>query len=172
MELLIGENNRTLRQKSLSVKHIDSEARSLIEQMKEIINQNNGVGLAAIQIGVPLRIIICQIDDKNLAFGENLVSHFARNKFYTLINPEITKFFPETSIMEEGCLSLPNIYGEVERPEKITVKAINFDGKKIKLKAFGLLARVIQHEIDHLDGILFVDKAKNIKKESRKGTAL
>jgi len=156
MELIIGENNRTLQQKSLSVKHIDSEARSLIEQMKEIMSQNNGVGLAAIQIGVPLRIIICQID----------------GKFYALINPEITKFFPETSIMEEGCLSLPNIYGEVERPEKITVKAINFDGKKIKLKAFGLLARVIQHEIDHLDGILFVDKAKNIKKEPRKATAL
>jgi len=156
MEILTGENNKTLKQKSLPVKHIDAGARKLIEQMKEVMKQNNGVGLAAIQVGEPTRIIICEIDDK----------------FYTLINPEITKFFSKTSVMEEGCLSLPNIYGEVERPEKIIVKAIDFDGKKVKIKAFGLLARVIQHEIDHLDGILFIDKAKNITKKLRRDTAL
>ncbi len=156
MEILTGENNKTLRQKSLPVKHIDSDVRSLIEQMKEVVRQNNGVGLAAIQVGEPTRIIICEIDDK----------------FYTFINPEIIKFFPETSVMEEGCLSLPNIYGEVERSKRITLKAINFDGKKIKMKAFGLLARVIQHEADHLDGILFIDKAKNITKQTRKTGAL
>ena len=156
MEILIGENNQTLRQKSLPVKHIDAGVRSLIKQIKEVIKQNNGVGLAAIQVGEPTRIIVCEIDDK----------------FYTFINPEIIKFFPETSVMEEGCLSLPNIYGEVERSKKITLKAIDFDGKKIKMKAFGLLARVIQHEIDHLDGILFIDKAKNITKQSRKTAAL
>jgi len=150
MEILIGENNKTLKQKSLPVKHIDAGVRSLIEQMKEVMRQNNGVGLAAIQIGEPTRIIICEIDDKS----------------YTFINPEIIKSFPETSVMEEGCLSLPNIYGEVERPKKIILKAINFNGKKIKMKAFGLLSRVIQHELDHLDGILFIDKAKNIKEET------
>jgi len=141
MEILTGENNKTLKQKSLPVKHIDAEVRSLIGQMKEVMRQNNGVGLAAIQVGEPTRIIICEIDDK----------------FYTFINPEIIKSFPETSVTEEGCLSLPNIYGEVERPKKIILKAINFDGKKMKMKAFGLLARVIQHELDHLDGILFID---------------
>ena len=156
MEILIGENNKTLKQKSLPVKHIDAGVRSLIEQMKEVIKQNNGVGLAAIQLGEPMRIIICEIDDK----------------FYTFINPEIIKSFSETSVMEEGCLSLPNIYGEVERPKKITLRAIDFDGKKIKMKAFGLLARVIQHEIDHLDGVLFIDKAKNITKQPRKTAAL
>jgi len=156
MEILTGENDKTLRQKSLPVKHINTNVRSLIKQMREVVRQNNGVGLAAIQIGEPARIIICEIDDK----------------FYTFINPEIIKFFSETSIMEEGCLSLPNIYGEVERPEKIIVRAINFDGKKIKLKAFGLLARVIQHELDHLDGELFIDKAKNITKQTRKTAAL
>lgn len=156
MEILIGENNKTLKQKSLPVKHIDAGVRSLIEQMKEVITQNNGVGLAAIQVGEPTRIIICEIDDK----------------FYTFINPEIIKFSPKTSVTEEGCLSLPNIYGEVERSEKITLKAIDFDGKKIKMKAFGLLAKVIQHEIDHIDGILFIDKAKNITKQSRKTAAL
>ena len=156
MEILIGENNKTLRQKSLPVRRINADARSLIEQMRKVIKQNNGVGLAAIQIGEPTRIIVCEIDDK----------------FYTFINPEIIKSFSETSVTEEGCLSLPNMYGEVERPKKISLKAINFDGKKIKIKAFGLLARVVQHEIDHLDGILFIDKAKNITKQTRKTTAL
>lgn len=156
MELLTGENNKTLRQRSLPVKHINADVRSLIEQMKEVMRKNNGVGLAAIQVGEPMRIITCEID----------------NKFYSFINPEIIKSFPETSIMEEGCLSLPNIYGEVERPKKIILKAVNFNGKKIKMKAFGLLARVIQHEIDHLDGVLFIDKAKNIKKQTQTKTAL
>ncbi|HUS51532.1 MAG TPA: peptide deformylase [Candidatus Paceibacterota bacterium] len=156
MEILIGENNKTLRQRSLPVRRIDADARSLIEQMRKVMKQNNGVGLAAIQIGEPTRIIVCEIDDK----------------FYTFINPEIIKSFSETSVTEEGCLSLPNMYGEVERPKKISLKAINFDGKKIKIKAFGLLARVVQHEIDHLDGILFIDKAKNITKQTRKTTAL
>jgi peptide deformylase len=156
MEILTGENNKTLKQKSLPVKHIDAGVRSLIEQMKEVMRQNNGVGLAAIQVGEPTRIIICEVDDR----------------FYAFINPEIIKSFPETLVTEEGCLSLPNIYGEVERPKKIILKAINFDGKKIKMKAFGLLARVIQHELDHLDGILFIDKAKNITENTKKTTAL
>ncbi|HZI95594.1 MAG TPA: peptide deformylase [Candidatus Paceibacterota bacterium] len=156
MEILIGENNQTLRQKSLPVRRINADVRSLIEQMRKVMKQNNGVGLAAIQIGEPTRIIVCEIDDK----------------FYAFINPEIIKSFPETSAMEEGCLSLPNMYGEVERPKKISLKAIDFDGKKIKIKAFGLLARVVQHEIDHLDGILFIDKAKDITKQIRKTTAL
>jgi peptide deformylase len=156
MEILIGKNNKTLIQKSLPVKHIDASVRSFIEKMKRVMKQNNGVGLAAIQLGEPMRIIVCEIDDK----------------FYTFINPEIIKFSSNTSIAEEGCLSLPNIYGEVERPEKITLKAINFDGKKIKIKAYGLLARVIQHETDHLDGILFTDKAKNITEQKGKKSAL
>ncbi len=156
MEILIGENNKTLRQRSLPVRHINADVRNLIEQMRKTMEENNGVGLAAIQIGEPTRIIVCEIDDK----------------FYTFINPEIIKSFPETLVMEEGCLSLPGIYGEVERPKKISIKATNFEGKKIKMKAFGLLARVIQHEIDHLDGILFIDKATNITKQTQKARAL
>jgi peptide deformylase len=113
------------------------------------MENSKGVGLAAPQINVSLRVIVYEVD----------------NKFYAFINPEIIKCFKETSSIEEGCLSLPNIYGEVERPEKIILKATNSEGKKIKLKAFGLLARAIQHEIDHLDGILFIDKAKNIIKD-------
>jgi len=149
MEIITGEKNPILRQTSKSVEHLTKEMRDLILQMKRIMEDNNGVGLAAPQINVSLRVIICEID----------------NKFYAFINPEIIKSSKETSSFEEGCLSLPNIYGEVIRPEKIILKAIDSDGKKIKLKAFGLLARVIQHEIDHLDGILFIDKARNVTKE-------
>jgi peptide deformylase len=150
MEILTGEKNPILRQKSEPMEHLTKESRDLIIQMKKIMEDNNGIGLAAPQINVSLRIIVCELD----------------NKFYAFINPEIIKFSKKTSLLEEGCLSLPNIYGEVARPEKIILKATNPEGKKIKLKAFGLLARVIQHEIDHLDGILFIDKAKNIIKDT------
>jgi peptide deformylase len=155
MELVTGKDNQTLRQKSLPVKKIDAEVRSFISQMQDIMKQNDGIGLAAIQIGNPLRIVVCEVNDK----------------MYSFINPEITKLSSKTSVLEEGCLSLPNFYGEVERPEKIIVKATNLEGKKIKLKAFGLLARVLQHEIDHLDGILFIDKARNVIEERRQTTA-
>jgi peptide deformylase len=157
MDILTGEKNPILRQKSKFVEHLTKEVRDLIIQMKKIMENDNGVGLAAPQINVSQRIIVCNLD----------------NKFYAFINPGIVKSSKETSSIEEGCLSLPNVYGEVERPEKIILKAIDSDGKKIKLKAFGMLARVIQHEIDHLDGILFIDKAKNIIKDTtQKGVAI
>jgi len=156
MELVIGKDNQTLRQKSLSVKKMDADLHALISQMQKTMKENDGIGLAAIQIGVPLRVIVCEVNDK----------------MYSLINPEIVKLSSETSTFEEGCLSLPGIYGEVERPEKVTVKATNLDGKKVKIKAFDLLARVVQHEIDHLDGILFIDKASNIREDKRQTTAL
>jgi peptide deformylase len=150
MEILTGEKNPILRQKSIPVAHLTKEIHDLISQMKIIMEKNNGVGLAAPQIGHNLRIIICELDDK----------------FYAFVNPEIIKISQKNVVMEEGCLSLPDTYGEVLRPDKIILRALNPDGKKIKLKAFGLLARVIQHEIDHLDGILFIDKAKNIVKDT------
>lgn len=146
MEILTGENNPLLRQISQPVEHLNPEIRALINQMKIIMEKNKGIGLAAPQIGVSLRVIVCEID----------------NKFYAFINPEIIKTSTKTTVMTEGCLSLPHLYGDVERPEKIFLKALNIEGKKIKLKAFGLLARVIQHEIDHLNGVLFIDKAQNI----------
>ncbi|MGB9763003.1 MAG: peptide deformylase [Minisyncoccia bacterium] len=155
-KIITGENNPILRQKSKEVEKVTPEIRNLILEMKEIMLQNDGIGLAAPQIGESLRIIVCQIDDK----------------FYSFVNPKIIKTSKKTIIFEEGCLSLPFIFGEVERPEKITLEALDFYGKPIKLKAFGLLARVIQHEIDHLDGILFIDKAKNIIKEPQKEITL
>lgn len=147
MKIITGENNKILRSKSQPVKKIDAKTKSLVSEMKKIIEKHDGVGLAAIQVGIPLRIVVCKIDDK----------------FYSFINPEIVKFFSKKIIMEEGCLSLPGVTGEVERPEKILIKALTENNKILKIKVFGLLARILQHEIDHLDGILFIDKAKNIK---------
>ena len=155
MELVSGKDNKLLRQRSLPVNKIDASIKSLISKMIVYMKQNDGVGLAAIQIGTPLRIIVCEVNDK----------------IYSLINPEIIKTSAETSILEEGCLSVPNSFGEVERPEKVVIKATTGEGKKIKLKTYGLLARVLQHEMDHLDGVLFIDKAKNIKEDNAKRIA-
>jgi len=156
MDLITGKDNKKLRQKSLPVKKIDAEVRNLIKEMTVFMKQNNGIGLAAIQIGVPLRVIVCEVNDK----------------VYSLINPEIIKTSAEMNIMDEGCLSVPDVFGEVERPEKIVIKATTLEGKKIKFKAFGLLARVLQHEMDHLDGILFTDKAKTTREELNQAPAL
>lgn len=156
MEIITGENNPFLRQKSKPVERFNQEVFSLIEKMKNTIIENNALGLAAVQIGVPLRVIVCRIE-KN---------------FKVFINPEIIKSSSQEEIFSEGCLSLPGYYGEVVRPKTIILQALNENGKKIKIKAFGLLARVIQHEIDHLNGVLFIDKAKNIKKELAKQSPL
>ncbi len=85
-------------------------------------------------------------------------------KFFAIFNPQIVKFSEEKILMEEGCLSVPGIWGGVERPEKITLVGFDKNGKKLKIKAWGLLARIFQHEIDHLNGILFIDKAKQVYK--------
>ncbi len=151
MEIVTGEKNKILRQKSLPVQHLDKDVHLLVEEMRKIMEENNGIGLAAIQVGRPERVIVVEVD----------------NKFYAFINPQIIKKSKKTIVMEEGCLSLPGIFGDVERPEKITFRALNLRGKKVKMKVFGLLARVIQHEIDHLDGILFIDKARNIVREAK-----
>jgi peptide deformylase len=145
MEILTNPHP-LLREKCQPVKKITKEIKEIVQKMKEEMIENEGVGLAANQIGYPLRIIVC----------------YWENKFYVFLNPEIIKFSKEKTIMEEGCLSVKGIYGEVERPEKITLKALTLNGKKIKKKFFGVLARIIQHEVDHLNGILFIDKAKRI----------
>lgn len=148
MEIITGEHNKVLRQKSKEVTEFNQGLSILVRDMRKIMKKNNGIGLAAIQVGIPQRVIICEVNDK----------------FYSFINPVLIKVSPSTSFMEEGCLSLPGILGDVERPEKIVIRAMNLRGKTKKIKAFGLLARVIQHEMDHLDGILFIDKAKTVTK--------
>lgn len=143
------------------------ELDGLIKAMREIMHEARGVGLSANQVGLNLRLFVAQVLNKPLKRDENneiIMPSPDSMKFYAIFNPEITKFSNKKDVLEEGCLSVPQIYGDVERPERITLEGYEKNGKKIKIKAFGLLARVFQHEIDHLNGVLFIDKAKNLKK--------
>jgi peptide deformylase len=135
--------NKILKEKTEKVEKIDKEIKNLVKEMKKIMIQQNGVGLAANQIGKNLSIFVA----------------YDNKKFYTFINPEIVKFFGKEKIMEEGCLSVPNVWGQIKRYEGVVVSYQDLFGKKKKLKAKGLLAQIIQHEIDHLNGVLFIDKA-------------
>ncbi|HHY13167.1 MAG TPA: peptide deformylase [Thermoanaerobacterales bacterium] len=134
-----------LRKKSKTVLVIDKRTEELIEDMLETMYNADGVGLAAPQVGILKRIVVIDV-------GEGPI---------ILINPEILASEGE-SIMQEGCLSVPGVLGDVKRPEKITVEAQDVDGNKVRIEGDGLLARALFHEIDHLNGILFIDKAMRI----------
>ena len=146
-EIITGKDTKMLRGRAAPIGKIDASTRELAKKMRRIMREAAGVGLAAPQIGVPLAIFVAEVN----------------KKFYALINPEIIKTSQEKDAMEEGCLSLPGFYGPVERPAKITIAALDLKGKRVKIKAWGLLARVFQHEVDHLNGTLFVDKVKNLR---------
>lgn len=130
------------------------EITELIKEMKKTMFEANGIGLSANQVGLNFKMFIAQIPQIE---GDKIIGQ----KFYSIFNPEIIKFSKEISEMEEGCLSAPGIYGEVKRPEKIALAGFDKNNRKIKIKAEGLTARVFQHEIDHLNGIIFIDKCKN-----------
>jgi peptide deformylase len=140
---ILNDNHPVLRTPTQEVKKINSGVTRLLDDMRETMHDADGVGLAANQVGVSKRILIA-------ADGEEII--------YELINPHCTLADGEL-LGIEGCLSVPGTYGEVPRAEKVIVKALNREGKEIRLEAEGLLARILQHEIDHLDGILFTDKA-------------
>lgn len=126
--------------------------RALITEMKATMRAADGVGLSANQVGLDLRLFVAEV-----ATNQN-----ASPKFYAIFNPEIIKKSTETAAQEEGCLSVPRKFGAVERSQKIVITGFDINGRKIKIKAWGLLARVFQHEIDHLNGILFTSKAKDL----------
>ena len=153
IKTIITEPNKILRQKSLPVSQIGLEEQRLMDDMLDTMYNANGIGLAAIQIGVPKRIIVMDIsknDEKN-------------NPMY-FVNPLIKDKVTETSTYEEGCLSVPNFFAEVNRPKKCKVEYLDYDGNKKILNAEGLLATCIQHEMDHLEGILFIDYLSKLKK--------
>lgn len=129
-----------------------SDITKLINTMKKIMRQAGGIGLAANQIGLPYRVFVAELPQKE------------RGNFYVVFNPKIEKLEGEKINLEEGCLSVPNIYGFVPRYKKIIITGFNRYGKPIKIKAMGVLAHIFQHEIDHLDGKLFIEKAKKIFK--------
>lgn len=147
----IDEGNPILRQKAKRVREVTLATRQLMDDMIETMRDASGVGLAGPQVGVPLRVIVVEVprDPEDPEAGTWL---------YALANPEIVRVSDETEEGEEGCLSIPGIYGLVERATAVTVKGLNRSGKRVRVKAQGFLARVLQHEIDHLDGILFFDR--------------
>ena len=150
---ILTEPNKTLRQVSKTVEKVTKEEQILMDDMLETMYHANGIGLAAIQIGVPKRIIVMDLQKKDQE----------KNPMY-FVNPVIKNKNNELSTYEEGCLSVPNQFAEVERPAACEVEYLDYYGEKKILKANGLLATCIQHEMDHLEGILFIDYLSKLKK--------
>jgi peptide deformylase len=154
-----------LRHKARKVSDFGPDLQTLVEDMIETMRQAPGVGLAAPQVGEPSRLIVVEYGDDE--------DEDAPRKLFVVANPEITRASTETVLGTEGCLSIPGVQGEVERREAVTVKGLNRHGRPMTVKAKGWLARIFQHEIDHLDGILFVDKADKIwQAEEHQGQVL
>ncbi|MBD9374168.1 peptide deformylase [Rhizobium sp. ARZ01] len=144
----------TLRQVSAPLESVNDEARRLADDMLETMYDAPGIGLAAIQIGVARRMLVLDVSKE----GEDKTP-------LVFINPEIVKASDARSVYEEGCLSIPDYYAEVERPAEITVRYIDRDGKEQTIEADGLLATCLQHEIDHLNGVLFIDHISKLKRD-------
>ncbi|UCH59656.1 MAG: peptide deformylase [Anaerolineales bacterium] len=143
-----------LRTKARKVTDFGQELQDLIDNMVETMRAAPGVGLAAPQIDMPWQVIVVEFGDEQ---DEEIPQ-----KLYSVVNPELVRFSQETEIGVEGCLSIPGFVGDVERPVSVTIKGQNRRGKPIRIKAQGWLARIFQHEIDHLEGILFIDKAEKV----------
>ena len=151
---ILTEPNKLLRQISAPVEKVEETEQELMNDMLETMYAANGIGLAAIQIGVPKRIIVMDLSKE-----EN-----KKHPMY-FVNPLIIKKNEEKTIYEEGCLSVPNQFAEIQRSSKCEIEYLNFNGDKQNLEAEGLLATCIQHEMDHLEGILFIDYLSKLKKE-------
>ena len=154
LRTIITVPNKVLRQKAHKVKVFDKDLSILIDDMIETLRDAPGVGLAAPQIGILQQIIIVEFGDEE--------DPEVPVKLYAVINPEITFSSEEKVMGAEGCLSIPGIMGDVERSTAIAVRGQNSKGKKVKYKLEGWVARIFQHEVDHLEGILFTDRAEKI----------
>ena len=150
---IITEPNKLLRQISKPVNSVGKEEQKLMDDMLETMYAANGIGLAAIQIGIPKRIIVIDLNRDEI-----------QKKPMYFVNPVIKNKDPLKATYEEGCLSVPNQFAEVDRPSKCEIEYLDYDGNKKLLKADGLLATCIQHEMDHLEGILFIDYLSKLKK--------
>ena len=151
---ILIEPDPILRKKCEPLDKVDDSIRKLMNDMLETMYAAPGIGLAAIQIGVLKRLVVIDISKENEK----------KNPLF-FVNPEIVYKSNQTSVYEEGCLSLPGQFAEIERPSECTLNYIDYDGKKKELKAKGLLATCIQHEVDHLNGILFIDYLSKLKKD-------
>ena len=153
VKTILTEPNKLLRQISKPVEKVGKEEQLLMDDMLETMYSANGIGLAAIQIGIPKRIIVM-----DLSKNEN------KKEPRYFVNPKIKNKDTLKSTYEEGCLSVPNQFAEIDRPKKCEVEYLDYNGEKKILKAEGLLATCIQHEMDHLEGILFIDYLSKLKK--------
>ena len=150
---IIIEPDPILRKKSDAIEKVDDELRKLMDEMLETMYEAPGIGLAAVQIGILKRLIVIDISKEE-----------KKNPIF-LINPEIITKSKNKSVYEEGCLSLPGQFAEIERPAECLIKYLDYQGKQKKLKATGLMATCVQHEIDHLNGVLFIDYLSKLKKD-------
>jgi peptide deformylase len=138
---------------STDVEKVDAEIRKLVDDMAESMYAADGIGLAAVQIGVPKRVIVIDLDQKE-----------GKKNPRAFINPKIIWASEEMAVFEEGCLSVPEIWDDVERPARIRCEYLDLDGKRVELEADGMLATCLQHEMDHLNGVLFIDHLSRLKR--------
>ena len=150
---ILTEPNRILRQKSMPVEKVDKDLQKLMNDMLETMYAAPGIGLAAIQIGIPKRVIVLDIAKKDVP----------KNPMF-FVNPEIVEKSENNSTYEEGCLSVPGQFAEIDRPNRCLVKYLDYNGQSKEINAEGMLATCIQHEMDHLEGILFIDYLSKLKK--------
>ncbi|WP_173933224.1 peptide deformylase [Chelativorans sp. Marseille-P2723] len=143
-----------LRQVSKPMERVDDEVRQLASDMLETMYDAPGIGLAAIQVGEPVRMLVLDVSEKDEPKNPQV-----------FINPEIMARSDARNVHEEGCLSIPDYYAEVERPAEVTVNYIDLDGKQQTVEASGILATCLQHEIDHLNGVLFIDHLSKLKRD-------
>ncbi len=146
--------DKRLRLNSEPIKRVDAGIRKLVDDLFETMYEAPGIGLAAIQIGVAKRVVTMDLSKKD-----------EQHEPQVFINPEIIWAAAETAKYEEGCLSIPEFYEEVERPAKVKVKYLDIDGKEHEIEATGLLATCLQHEIDHTNGVLFIDHISKLKRD-------
>ncbi|MBZ4682900.1 MAG: peptide deformylase [Fusobacteriaceae bacterium] len=146
---IVKYGSNVLREKSKKIERIDDEIKNLLNNMVETMQNAQGVGLAAPQVGVNIRAFVLDIGDGNIR---------------KVVNPEFLEFSEKLVEQEEGCLSIPGVYKKVKRPESLKIKYLNENGEEVVEEADGLLARAFQHEYDHLEGVLFVDKISPVAK--------
>ena len=167
---ILTEPNKVLRKKSLKVENVNKDIQQLMDDMLETLYAAPGIGLAAIQVGVAKRVIVMDISRSRNDIGRdkddinNNEDKKSKNPMY-FVNPEIVWKSEDKFTYEEGCLSVPNQFAEIDRPKQCHVRHLDYNGQPQELKADGLLATCIQHEIDHLEGILFIDYLSKLKKE-------
>lgn len=163
---IVSVPDAVLRRKARKVTEFDKDLQKLIDDMIETMREAPGVGLAAPQVGISQQLIVVEFSESDDDEEEE-----APKKLFALVNPEIVKVSEEMVTGVEGCLSIPGLVGEVDRPLQVYIRAQNRRGQPVKIKAQGWLARIFQHEIDHLEGVLFTDRATRVWKPSKEEEA-